>query len=81
MLHSKLVGDSLEPADVLLDCLLSDRKFRKVFLKNPLMGIEKLGIKLEPNMVASLRNFHCPPLCRDVAKFNEKLVLCSSAPD
>ena len=66
--------------DVLLDRLLDDKELRRSFFADPLVGAEKLGVSLDSEAISLLRNFQCPLVSSNVAKFNEKLVLCSSSP-
>jgi hypothetical protein len=80
--HSKNTRNLLDPIlDVLLNRLLHDKNFRKKFFESPPSAVEKLGIKLEPETIAFLRNFRRSQVSKDIAIFDEKLVLCSAAPD
>lgn len=66
--------------DVLLDRLLNDKEFRQAFFINPENEAKKLDIKLDPLILKKLKNFQCPTTSTNVANFDERLVLCSSAP-
>lgn len=81
MSESKGNSNLLRPLmDVLLDRLLNDKEFRRSFFTNPRVGAEKLGVDFDQGTISLLQNFECPPVSDDIAKFNERLVLCSSAP-
>ncbi len=67
--------------DILLNRLLNDKEFRQSFLANPIKEAEKLDIKLNPLAIRMLKNFRCPSVSTSIANFDERLVLCSSAPD
>ena len=66
--------------NVLLDRLLNDREFRQAFFANPECEAKKLDIKLDPLMLRELKSFQYPTISNGVANFDERLVLCSSAP-
>lgn len=65
--------------DQLEDYLLNDRKFRNEFFNNPIKGLESIHIKSTPEITQFLKDFNWPKVDKNVEKFNEKLVLCSSS--
>jgi hypothetical protein len=59
--------------------LISDREFRKAFFNNPVRCLKDACIEPTSEIVKFLKNFDWPEIDRNVANFNEKLVLCSSS--
>lgn len=82
MSNSKKRHNSTECiSDAILGRLLDDKQFRKTFFKNRQSDIERFGVTLDQETRAFLEKRVCPQVSKDVARFDEKLVLCSSAPD
>lgn len=66
--------------DFLLERLLYDTEFRTAFFNDPKRSIEKSGVKLTPEMAISLGEHDWLQIVdRNMAYFNEKLVLCASS--
>lgn len=82
MANSKKSCRSAEcTTDSVLSRLLDNKRFRKAFFKNKPADVEKLGVALDQETRSFLEKRVCPQISKDIAKFDEKLVLCSSAPD
>jgi len=79
MLHNIKQDLSKDQFDLILDHLLTDAEFRKMFFSNPLDALRKMGISLTPEESIALNNAIKTNISEKIAEFNEKLVLCSSS--
>ncbi len=63
-----------------LDHLLNDKEFRQSFFNDPKKFLKNPDVNMPPEIISILQKFRCPQISDNVTSFNDKLVLCSSAP-
>jgi len=82
MLQIEVNGQRMDSMlDALFDFLVYNRESRKAFFSNPRVTAEKLGIRWGPQIASVLEDLCCLSVSKDIAKFDERLVLCSSIPN
>ena len=73
--------ENIKPlVDILLNHMLNNRQFRREFLKDPVACSKKHGYRMGSQVFEILKDYDYYEINDKVTFFNDKLVLCSSAP-